>query len=420
MRIVVIGAGLLGISSAYFLSQSDNEIIVIDRCSGAGLETSFANGGILHPSQPSPWNSPGILGNLIKWIGREDSPFLLRSSALFTLPGWGMTFLRQSTQNNFKNNQLKNVELARYSMQVLDELKNDTSILFDNSERGTLKLYRDQSEFDQVVIMSDSIQQAGIRLQILNADDVIGKEPALSEIHNAIVGGIFFPDDESGDAYKYCLALTKLAKDNGVRFMYDTAVNNLIAKGKQIMMLDSSAGSIEGDIFIMAAGSYSSLLAKVIGLSLPIRPVKGYSITVTPQGWKVLPSIPVIDEFQHIAITPLGSKIRISGTAELAGYNNSISDKRTGNIYRFFREIYPKTIGEIDKECIEKWSGLRPYTSDGVPVLGHCGFDNLVLNTGHGHLGWTMAAGSGKLIADLIESGNTALDLGPYSIERFN
>ncbi len=419
MRIVVIGAGLLGISSAYFLSQSDNEIIVIDRRSGAGLETSFANGGMLHPSQSSPWNSPGILGNLIKWIGKEDSPFLLRPSALFTLPGWGMTFLRQSTQNNFENNQLKNVELARYSMQVLDELKKDTSIIFDNSERGALKLYRDQAEFNQGVSMSDSIQQAGIHLQVLNADDVVEKEPALSEIHNAIAGGIFFPDDESGDAYKYCLALTKLVKDNGVRFMYDTAVNNLRPKGKQIMMLDSSAGPIEGDIFIMAAGSYSSLLAKYIGLSLPIRPVKGYSITVTPQGWKVLPSIPVIDESQHIAITPLGSKIRISGTAELAGYNISITDKRTGNIYRFFREIYPKTIGGIDKECIEKWSGLRPYTSDGVPVLGHCRFDNLVLNTGHGHLGWTMAAGSGKLIADLIDHGNTALDIGPYSIDRF-
>ena len=203
-------------------------------------------------------------------------------------------------------------------------------------------------------------------------------------------------------------------------FMYDTAVNNLVAKGKRVKMLDTNAGPVKGDIFILAAGSFSSMLANDIGLSLPIRPVKGYSMTVTPQEWKVLPRIPLIDESQHIAINPLGNLIRIAGTAELTGYNNSIHDKRIGNIYRFFREIYPDSMGGIDKTSIKKWSGLRPYTSDGVPVMGHCDFENLILNTGHGHLGWTMAAGSGKLIADLICQGNTALELGPYKLDRFN
>ena len=384
------------------------------------METSFANGGMLTPSQANPWNSPGIIGELIKWVGREDSPFLIRPGALFTLSGWGISFLRQSSQKNFRNNQLKNAVLARYSMEILDGLKRNTGITFDSSERGTLKLYREQHTFNQAVEVSDSAQQVGIHLHVLDANGVVEKEPALSAIHNTIAGGIYYPNDESGDSYKYCLELSRLARDNGVRFMYDTVVNNLVASGKQIAMLDSSFGPIKGDIFIIAAGSYSPMLTSCVGLALPIRPIKGYSMTITPQGWKAIPRMPVIDETKHIAINPLGNKFRISGTAELTGYNNSINDKRIRNIYRLFREIYPKTIGGINNKCIKKWSGLRPYTSDGVPVMGHCRFENLILNTGHGHLGWTMAAGSGKLIADLINHGKTALDIGPYRIDRFD
>lgn len=418
MRIVVIGAGLIGLSTAYFLGRAGHEVIVLDRREGPALETSFANGGMVTPSQAEPWNTPGIFFKLLGWLGREDAPVLLRPGAIPSMFGWGLAFLRNSSRRRFLENAARNARLASYSLGVLKELRARHGVVYDAFQAGTLKLYRDAHELQEAAD-SDLLRQSHITFEVLDRNGVRAREPALAPITDRLAGGIYFSDDESGDAYQYCRALAERAAENGVAFRYGVSAIEFRAQAGRVVALETSAGALQADCFVLAGGSHSPALAKSLDIALPVQPVKGYSLTIEAPGWHDFPRVPVIDDHFHIAVTPLAGTLRVAGTAEFSGYDARLTRKRLDNLWRFAMEVYPGAERHASREQSREWSGFRPYSCDGVPIIGRTRFDNLYLNTGHGHLGWTMAAGSGKLLADLVSGVEPAVDPRAYRPDRF-
>ncbi|MEX2354196.1 MAG: D-amino acid dehydrogenase [Gammaproteobacteria bacterium] len=420
MRIVIIGAGLIGVSTAYFLAETGHEVVVIDRAEGSGRETSFANGGMLTPSQAAPWNTPGIGIKLMKWLGRAESPLLMTPAGLLSCAAWGVSFLKSSRIHRFRESQQKNNALARYSLGILKQLRHTQSLEYDQASTGTMKIYRNRESFDDACKLLETAASTDDSYQTLDVDGVLHIEPALSGIRDKLVGGIYYPTDESGDAHMFCTELARVTRENQVSFRFQTSAEGFVREGNRIVAIKTSSGSIEADLFVLAAGSFSTLLAKSVGITLPIKPVKGYSLTLELDDSDSLPGLPVIDESRHIAMTPLGNRLRLAGIAELAGYDTSIRNARIQKLTAYANEIYPAIKHTIASGRGNEWAGLRPYCCDGVPIMGRTQLDNLLLNTGHGHLGWTMAAGSGKLLADLINTGDTDIDLVPYQLDRFS
>jgi len=418
MKIIVIGSGLIGISTAYFLSRQGHNVIVLDRQEGPALETSYANGGMATPSQSEPWNSPGIYKDLLTYLGDEDSPFLLRPRAIFSIIGWGMGFLRNASPARFHTNMLKNVRLANYSLNILKNLRRTLEIHYDETSSGTLKYYKSNSQWKRAIEHSRFYEEMGVSYRLLNSDEVLEVEPALQNIEKKIVGGIYFPEDESGDAHKFCLALAAHAKKNGAEFKYGITVLIIEYAAGEITEILTSDGQYKADAYVLAAGSYSTMLAKAVNINLPIRPVKGYSLTLDLSGWVKAPKIPIVDETMHAAVTPMGGRLRVAGTAEINGYDTEINELRIKTMFKFVTGLFPDDMANIDKDTVTTWAGLRPYSVDGVPTISQTSYSNLFLNTGHGHLGWTMSAGSGQLLADLINENETAIDLSPYSLGR--
>lgn len=420
MRIVIIGAGLLGVSTAYFLNRQGCTVTVLDRRTGPGLETSYANGGMITPSQADPWNSPGIVGKLLRIAGTEASPIRFRLLSLLSSLRWGRLFFGNASPERFMANLKKNGVLANYNLKILRTLRNETGIFYDGSSQGTMKVYRDRRAFERAVSLSETLKTLDVNYDFLEPERVLEKEPALAGSIQTIEGGIYYPDDEAGDAHKFCTALAGIAAKAGVSFRYNVDIRALETDaGGLIHAARSSNDSYVADAFVLAAGSYSIFLAKPLGLSVPIRPVKGYSLTLQLENWRTRPRIPVIDDARHIALTPLGNRLRIAGMAELFGFDTRIYSDRINKLLSFAEHIYP-AIGEyLDGSAIREWTGLRPYSGDGVPILGKTAIKNLYLNTGHGHLGWSMAVGSGKLVADHICAEETGIDIAPYQLQRF-
>ncbi len=419
MKIIIIGSGLLGLASAYYLSKQGHEVRVIDRQSGPAKETSFANAGVLHPSQASPWNHPGIGREILGWMGKEDSPFLLRPSALPSLWRWGIAFLRNARPEHFQANLQSNTVLANYTMQCMQDMLQDHTFDYSASKLGSLKILEDEQEMENAVDSLSLFQELGVNCTVLEPADIFVREPALLESGEKLVGGIHYPDDQGGDAYQFCQQLAELLKQNQVLFEYDTRVEAFVKSGQRIVAISTSGGEYQADAFVLAAGSYSPLLAKSLKLSIPVRPVKGYSITVAMDDWAQTPRMPVIDETSHVAITPLGNQLRAAGTAELAGYDTSINQRRVQMIIDQVINRYPAARASIDAGKLSSWAGLRPSSVDGVPIIGGSHYSNLFINTGHGHLGWSFAMGSGKLLADIISSRPTDIDTAPYRYARF-
>jgi len=420
MKIIVIGAGLMGASSAYFLSILGHEVVVLERQPGPGIETSFANAGMLTPSQAAPWNQPGMLGNLLHYIGREDSPILVRPGTLFSLLGWGSRFILNSSLGRFRRNLHKNATLARYSLGLLQDFRDRYAVHYDATAQGTLKFFIKQRDFEHEAGFNDLYREAGIDFRLLDAKSAVQVEPALADISTRIVAAMHYPRDESGDAHLFCKALAEQALAAGTVFHYGVKIRGFERCADRITLVATDHDSYPADAFVLAAGSYSPLLARSAGLRLPIRPVKGYSLTFNLNGWDKGPCMPLVDESAHTAITPLGKRLRVAGTAEFNGYNTDLRPGRIENMARILRNTCPGFIPFMDLESALPWAGLRPYSCDGVPLLGPTPLANLFLNTGHGHLGWSMCMGSGKLVADLISATPTDIDLSPYHLARFH
>ena len=420
MHVLVVGSGLIGTATAWFLRQQGASVTVVDRADGAAMETSYANAGMLTPSMADPWNAPGVVWKLLRWIGREDAPLLLRPRALPGLTGWGARFLWHSGPRRFENNMWRNLALASYSLDELRTLRAELGLEYCQRLEGTLKTFRDEHSFELARNTAAQLAGRGVAHDVLDRDGVVALEPSLGPVAGELVGGIHHPDDESGDAHLFSRALAAAAARAGVDFRFGTTVTGFNRQGARLTGAQTASGELTADAFVIAAGSYSPLLLKGFGIRLPVRPVKGYSITVPCQDPEASPLRPVIDDTLHIAVTPLGERIRVAGTAEFAGLDRGVSDARIRNLTVTLRALFPALSGALDAATdIHPWSGLRPMSADGVPILGRTAIDNLYLNTGHGHLGWTMATGSGRAVAELIVRGTPSFPIAGYQLDRF-
>ncbi|MGH8398692.1 MAG: D-amino acid dehydrogenase [Gammaproteobacteria bacterium] len=417
-KAVIIGAGLIGTTTAWYLAERGFEVTVLERREGPGRETSFANGGLLTPSEADPWNAPGTLGQLLRWLGREDSPLLLRPSALPGMLRWGLEFLRASRSAPHLRSTSTILALALYSLRALDELDRQLSLKYDRLSNGTVKIFRERKALDEALKLADSLKPLGLDSRLMKPDEAVKLEPALAAVSEHLVGAIHYPGDASGDAYLFTCELHARALAAGVIFRFNTVVKDMRGDGMQIQSLTTSDGDISADAYVLAAGSYSPQLVKPLKLRLPIYPVKGYSVTLTsPDNLSV--HVPIVDFEQKIVITPLGQRIRIAGTAEFNGYDTGLNQARGKNMLRQAVRILPELEQPAGQGEGIHWTGLRPMTCDGPPILGASPYRNLFFNTGHGPLGWTLCAGSSRLVADLVAGAAPAMDISGCSFNRF-
>ena len=420
MRIVVIGAGLLGLTTAYFLRRHGADVRVVERRAGPGLETSFANGGMLHASQANPWNEPGVLWQALRMLGREDAALLIRPRALPRMLGWSWSFLRNSSLPRYLANVEKNARLADYSLTVLAEHLAALELPFARADRGTLKIYRSVAELETASRFAERCRAFDVRYAVLTMREVVILEPALAPIAAELAGGIHFPDDVAGDAHEFCRALAARCAADGVEFHYAATAERVLTTAGAVSGLMVDGETVAADTVVLAAASHSPALAATVGLRVPVQPVKGYSITVPMADWQVQPQVPVIDEHFHAAVCPLAQQLRVAGTAEFAGFDTALTQSRIANLYALIRRIYPTESAAIEPRHCREWTGLRPMSPDGVGIMGRTTVAGLYLNTGHGHLGWTMAPGAGKLVADDIMLNATEIERTDYALARFS
>jgi D-amino-acid dehydrogenase len=418
VKVVVIGSGLIGLTTAYFLRRRGHDVSVIERQDGPGRETSFANGSLLTPSMAEPWNSPGSWRVLLASLARSDSPLQLRLRALPGLGEWGVRFLLNSRPAAFRRNTLANLNLALHSIEVMRALRAETGIEYGHAAVGTLRVFRDRAAMDRAVAASGRLIEAGLTYEVLSTTALVALEPALAPIADELAGGIHYPADELGNAHRFCVALAEHARQAGVDFRFRAEVTALETRSDNVSAVLIGRERVVADAFVVAAGSHGAPLLKRIGVDLPVRPAKGYSITF--EGLRQTPAlrIPVVDDDLHAVVVPLEGTIRVAGTAEFAGFDLTLSDVRIRNLVNLVRRVLPQE--HLEAANAKPWCGLRPMSADGVPLIGSTPpLSNLYVNTGHGHLGWTMAAGSGQLLASLMTGATPSIDPAPYALKRF-
>lgn len=418
MKAIIIGSGLIGTTSAYFLARRGWEVTVLDRQEGAGRETSFANGSLLTPSMPEPWNAPGSWRVLLASLGRSDSPLKLRLKALPHIGRWGIAFLRNSDPERYRRNSIKNLRLALRSLEVLGELRRETGIEYGCGARGSLRLIRDPAALERAIEWGERLREHGLTLRRVTVEQIVALEPALAPIGPRLAGGIHYPYDELGNAYKFTVGLAEHARRAGVEFRFRTPVTGIEVRKGGVTAVLSGGARFTADRYVVAAGSYSPLLLKELGLDVPVRPAKGYSLTFEHPRLDPPFTQPVCDDDFHAVVVPLEGALRVAGTAEFAGYDLSLPEARIRNLLTLARQVLPA--GRLERGQAKPWCGLRPMSADGVPIIGPTPVGNLWINTGHGHLGWTMAAGSGQLLTDLLTGGAPAVDPMAYALARFN
>ncbi len=414
-RALVLGGGIIGVTTAYALAKRGFEVTVVERQDGVGLETSFANGSLITPSMADPWAAPGLPLKLLKWIGRENSPFLVRLGALPGLMSWGLKFLANCNPRDWKRNTEVILRIAQYSQDRLKALIDETGISFDRTSHGTLRLFRDGLSMADARRSAEMVGELGVPFRMLDAEECAALDPALEPSLKKIAGGIHFPSDEVGDAFKFTTALADLFREAGVVFRFGETIDAIDVDGGRIKGVTTSKGHLQADHYVVALGSASTVLLRGIGIKIAVYPVKGYSLTVDIKGWNNAPTVPLLDDGKKMGIVRLGDRLRLAGTAEFTGFDTSLNPKRGANLINGLADLFPDC-PNVDQG--RHWAGLRPMTPDGIPILGRTPFDNLYLNVGHGHLGWTMAAGSGDVIASLIAGEPAGIDLDGMTLDR--
>jgi len=416
MQITILGAGVIGVTSAYYLARAGHEVTVIDRQPGPALETSFANAGEISPGYSSPWAAPGIPQKAAKWVFMKYAPLIIQPMLDADTWRWVIAMLGNCTSARYAVNKSRMVRLAEYSRDCLIALREETGIEYDGRAMGTLQLFRTQKQLDGIGKDIAVLNSDGVPFSVLDPAGCIAAEPGLAHVREKIVGGLQLPHDETGDCFKFTNALAKLAEGLGVRFHYGVDILDIRAEGGRIASVRTSRGEFTADRFVAAMGSFTPPLMKRLGLRVPVYPVKGYSITVPIVDESRAPVSTVMDETYKIAITRLGDRIRVGGMAEIAGYNRDLPPSRKATLVYSVEDLFG---GAGDQTQASFWSGLRPMTPDGTPVIGATRFSNLFLNTGHGTLGWTMACGSGRLLADLIDGRKPDIRHDDLSLDRY-
>ena len=416
MRVVILGAGVIGVTSAWYLAQAGHEVVVIDRQAGPALETSFANAGEISPGYASPWAAPGIPAKAVKWLFMEHAPLILRPQFDLAMLRWLVAMLGNCNARDYAVNKARMVRLAEYSRDKLIELRGATAIAYDERSQGTLQLFREEKQLAGIDKDIAVLKADGVAYEVLDRAGCIAAEPGLAGSNQPLAGGLRLPGDETGDCFKFTNALAQMAADAGVEFRMGTTIRRLVRQGDRITGVETDAGPVTGDAYLVAMGSFSPQLVAPLGLRVPVYPVKGYSITVPIVDEARAPVSTLLDESYKVAITRLGDRIRVGGMAEISGFNNDLPEARRATLEYSLGSLFP---GAGDTSRASFWSGLRPMTPDSTPVLGPTRYGNLFLNTGHGTLGWTMACGSAAVIADLMSGRRAAIETADLSIARY-
>jgi D-amino-acid dehydrogenase len=416
VKIIVLGSGVIGTTTAYYLAKAGHEVTVIDRQPQAGLETSFANAGEVSPGYASPWAGPGVPAKAVKWLLMQHSPLVVRPALDPQMWRWMFQMLANCNTRSYQRNKGRMVRLAEYSRDCLVQLRKDTGISYDERSQGTLQVFRTQKQLDGAQGDIAVLKEYGVPYELLDPKGCTVSEPALARVSDKIVGGLRLPGDETGDCFKFTQSLAKMAADIGVVFKHGVTIEGLLKQGDTITGVRTSAGEFTGDQFVLALGSYSPKLLRPLGIDIPVYPVKGYSITIPIVDAAGAPESTIMDESFKVAITRLGDRIRVGGTAEIAGYDLALREPRRETLVHSVSSLFPNG---GDTSQAQFWCGLRPMTPDGTPIIGKTRYRNLMLNTGHGTLGWTMACGSGRVMADLISGKAPDISMDGLSMDRY-
>ncbi|MFL9925510.1 D-amino acid dehydrogenase [Herbaspirillum lusitanum] len=425
MKVIVLGAGIIGTASAWFLQKEGYDVTVIERQPGAAQETSFANGCQISVSHAEPWANPSAPMKVLKWLGKEDAPLLYRFRPEWLQWKWAVHFLRECTAARTDQNIRQIVALCEYSRQTLQAVRAETGIQYDHLTRGILHFYTEQKEFDESLPAAKLMRDLGCPRDSIGADEVIRIEPALASIRHKIVGGDYTATDESGDVYKLTSGLAQKAEQGGAKFRYSTTITRLITEGAgasarvtgvEVINPDGRHEVLHADAFVVAMGSFSQPLVKPLGIDLLLYPGKGYSATYKVTNPDAAPTVSLTDDGYKLVVSRLGDRLRVAGTCELNGYGRELNTTRCEAITRRTRELFPDG---CDYENPVYWAGLRPLTPSNVPYVGKTKFANLYLNTGHGTLGWTMGCGSGRAIAEIVAGRQPEIDFAFTGLPRW-
>lgn len=416
MRVVVLGAGVIGVTTAYYLARQGVEVEVLDRQRDAGMETSFANAGELSYGMTSPWAAPGIPLKAVKWLFMRYRPLMIWPLMSPAMWAWCVRMVGNCNANSYALNKGRMVRVSNYSRDTLTELMDELAIDFDLRELGTLQLFRKQKQIDGSKADQDVLREYGSPFELLDRDGCIEIEPGLAHVADKFVGGLRLTSDRTGDCRKFTQALAKKAAELGVKFHYNVNIDGFAMERGKIIGVDTTDGRVTGDKYVCAMGPYAPVLLKTIGIKLPIYPIKGYSITLPITDPDAAPRSTIMDETFKVAITRLGDRIRVAGQAEIIGYNKHLGSHATDAVRHVVSDLFPKG-GDVSKA--EGWTGLRPMTPDGTPVIGPTRYGNLFLNTGHGTLGWTMSCGSARVVADLVMDQTPGIDMDGLTAARY-
>lgn len=416
MKIIVLGAGVVGATSAYYLRQAGHEVVVLDRQAAAGMETSFANAGQVSPGYSAPWAGPGIPLKAMRWMMMTHRPLVIRPMLDPSMWRWMALMLRNCTSAAYHVNKARMVRLAEYSRDCLDALRAETGLRYDDRQAGTLQLFRTQKQLDHVAEDTGVLDEGGVAYEVLDHAGCVRAEPALARARGRFLGGLRLPGDETGDAHQFTQRLAGLAAQQGVDFRYGVQVDRLEHDGGGVTGVVADGQRHTADHYVVAMGSFSRRLLRPLGMDVPVYPVKGYSITVPIGNEAGAPVSTVMDETYKVAITRLGDRIRVGGTAELAGFSGSLSEPRRRTLAYSVEDLFPDG-GDIRRASF--WTGLRPMTPDGTPIIGPTRHGNLSLNTGHGTLGWTMSCGSARVLADLVSGRKPEIEHEDLAFSRY-
>ncbi|MBP0445232.1 D-amino acid dehydrogenase [Roseomonas sp. SSH11] len=416
MKVLVLGSGVIGVTTAWYLAQAGHEVVVIDRQDGAGKETSFANAGQLSYGYSSPWAGPGVPMKAVKWLLMHHRPFVLWPRPDWEMLSWLARMAANCTERAYRRNKGRMVRVAEYSRVALAALRAETGIEFDHRARGTVQLFRTQKQLDHVGGDTAVLDEYGVPWELLDPAACIAAEPALARVKDRFVGGLRLPQDETGDAFLFTQRLAERAREKGVAFHLGVGIAGIRAEGGRVVAVETDHGDFTADAYVAALGSHTPAMLRPLGLHLPVYPIKGYSLTLPVTEEAAAPVSTVMDETYKIAITRLGDRIRVGGTAEIAGFSTSLRKPRRETLEHSVRDLFPDG-GDIG--AARFWTGLRPMTPDGTPIIGQTPLANLFTNTGHGTLGWTMACGSGRVLADIVSGRSPDIDVTDLGLSRY-
>jgi D-amino-acid dehydrogenase len=400
---VILGAGAVGTASAWYLIKAGHRVEVVERQPAAGMETSWGNGGVIHASEVEPWSQPGMPRKILGWLGKEDAPLLLRYGAMPKMWRWGLAFARNCSTERFRANTLANLALALHSLRSLQEIGAEVGITYDRATKGVLKIYRSPDSLDVATRSCDILARHGLLFERVDAVGCVAREPALTAAGPSLAGGLYFARDEVGDCNKFTQGLAAACATAGATYHYGTTVEQLETSGGHVTGVITNKGRIAAERVVVALGSFTAPLLRRAGVAVPIYPVKGLTITFTRGDWNGAPRMPVIDDSKLFGLVPLGDRMRISGSAEITGYDTTPADARCEAIVANASQTFPDLPRHFDRATARFWAGLRPVTPAGTPIIGRTSINGVWVNAGHGHLGWTLACGSGRVLADLVD-----------------